>query len=193
MENLEGEIWKPIVYKGIDYAGRYQISNMGRIKNVKKNTILYGSNTNGYKNIRLCFNGKYSLIKIHRLVICCFDRIPEDAKKEVIDHINSNKSDNRLSNLRILSFRENTSRERVVKSGMPCGVHYLKYSTYKYIVCQIRIDSKKVNLGRYTSIEAASIAYNLALNATNKGFRLGKILNTVNKYRISIGLKQLRK
>ena len=50
------EIWKDIP----NYEGKYQISNLGRVRNIQKeNYILKFSNDGkGYQKVKLCNNGK---------------------------------------------------------------------------------------------------------------------------------------
>ena len=59
---MEEEIWKDIYFidhMGIiyDYRGLYQVSNMGRIKNIKNDRILKKTlNNNGYETVCLGCN-----------------------------------------------------------------------------------------------------------------------------------------
>ena len=105
------EIWKDI--KG--YEGIYQVSNMGRIKSLNRcdsnNHLLYGKllkpekTIYGYHQITLCKNGKTQKYKIHRLV--CTHFLPNPENKPYIDHINCNRTDNRVENLRWVTHKEN--------------------------------------------------------------------------------------
>ena len=82
-----------------------------------------------------------------------------------VDHINGNSLDNRLSNLRICTHAENM-RNRKMHKNNKCGMKgiYLDHSpgcANKYRA-QIRVDGKKINLGRFSSKEDAYSAYKLA-------------------------------
>ena len=83
----------------------------------------------------------------------------------VIDHINGNALDNRYSNLRDVTIRQNqqniVSREK--KSGLPLGVKRWrkKYAAFIYI------DGIKTKLGIWDTAERASAEY---INARRKYF-----------------------
>ena len=101
------EIWKDIV----GYEGLYQISNLGRVKSLnynrtgKENILSPGLNNSGYYHVALCKNGKSKFSLIHRLVALSF--IPNLDNKECVDHINGNRLDNRVENLRWCTNKEN--------------------------------------------------------------------------------------
>lgn len=90
------EIWKDI--KG--YKGLYQISNLGKVKNVKTQKILknYTSKQDkGYLKVSLYSNLKSKNFKIHRLVANAF--IANPCNYPQVNHINGNKQDNCVENL----------------------------------------------------------------------------------------------
>tara|TARA_R110002012_G_scaffold13176_3_gene57094 strand:- start:782 stop:1267 length:486 start_codon:yes stop_codon:yes gene_type:complete len=62
-------------------------------------------NTRGYYFITLYKNGKAKHIPLHRLIALAF--IPNPENKPCVDHINRNKLDNRIENLRWATSSEN--------------------------------------------------------------------------------------
>ena len=73
----------------------------------------------GYLRYDLCKNGKYAHIYAHRLVYEAFiGKIPEGKE---IDHINTIKDDNRITNLRCVDRKENMHNENTYKKYfVPC-------------------------------------------------------------------------
>lgn len=88
----------------------------------------------------------------------------------VVDHINGNTLDNRLSNLRIVTVRQNgcnriDQREGKTSSRYP-GVYWNKQK--RKWQAQIKFGVRKKYLGRYDSQEEAFGAYEKALSAFYK-------------------------
>ena len=115
IENLDGEIWKPV--KG--YEGRYEVSNMGRVKSLGR--YRYGkkggtyavkerilSNTicgAGYHRICMFMDGNRDYNLVHRLVAENF--IPNTNHKDQVNHIDGDKWNNKVSNLEWVTQSEN--------------------------------------------------------------------------------------
>lgn len=99
------EIWKDV--KG--YEGKYQVSNLGRIRCLKNKRNKEGIMSLGEKRgyyIILVPNGKSRKnLFVHRLVAMAF--IPNPLNKPYIDHINGDSRDNRVENLRWCTHKEN--------------------------------------------------------------------------------------
>lgn len=99
--NLPGEQWTG----KIGYPN-YLISNYGRVRNVDTNRILKPSIACGYYKVRLSNEGFVQDFIVHRLVYELFSgqRIPDAC---VIDHIDGNKLNNHIDNLRCVTNGEN--------------------------------------------------------------------------------------
>lgn len=82
----------------------YMVSNFGRVKNSVRGTFLQGKVTNaGYREYCLRIDGKKKSIRGHILV---WD-VWVGTERMVINHINGNKLDNRLTNLENVTNQEN--------------------------------------------------------------------------------------
>lgn len=112
IELLEGEEWRPVV----GYEGQYEVSNMGRVCHIKDGhaSLLKlsihkkgkpSSNGSEYRSVNLFSNKKAKTVDVHRLVAEAF--IGPRPKGMETMHINGIRYDNRLSNLRYGTNKEN--------------------------------------------------------------------------------------
>ena len=93
-------------WRSISEYGNYQVSNIGRVKNVDTHRILKPNiRQNGYYQICLSQNNSKTQLYIHRLVAQEFIENPDN--KNVVDHMNRNRADNTIKNLRWVSNAEN--------------------------------------------------------------------------------------
>ena len=132
----------------------------GNIFCKQDNTILKSSlvDTTGYLTItnnNICFDIGVSTITLHRLIFMIHNGdIPEGCD---VDHIDQNKLNNKINNLRLLSKRDNQINSKKVIDAKG----YYKTSNGKF-QSQIRVDGKKVYLGTFDNEKEASIAYQSA-------------------------------
>lgn len=105
------EIWKDIP----GYEGRYQISNLGRMRSIRVR-ILKPYNSDGYQIGTIREGDKQIRHGIHRFVAEAF--LPNPEGKEQVNHINGNRADNRVENLEWATCQENNlHRCRVLNGG----------------------------------------------------------------------------
>jgi hypothetical protein len=90
---------------------------------------------------------------LHRLIAVAF--IPNSEGKPCVDHINGEKLDNKVSNLRWASHSENMRNTRCIMRVLPRGV----YGKGKRFEAKIGYDGKRIYLGTYDTPEEASAAY----------------------------------
>ena len=109
----------------------------------------------GYAYMKLKVGKGYQLHFMHRLITGA-------SPSDVVDHRNGNKLDNRKENLRFCTSSQNAmnSRKASGKSSIYKGVcWHKKDKTWVSYICR---DSKRFNLGAFSSQELAAIAYNKA-------------------------------
>ncbi|NFH81771.1 hypothetical protein FDA09_16805 [Clostridium botulinum] len=99
------EVWKDI--KG--YEELYQVSNLGRVKNIKRNKILKPlKRKGGYVNVNLYNrNLKMKSITIHKIVALTFIANPNNYP--CINHKDENKENNNVNNLEWCTAAYNNS------------------------------------------------------------------------------------
>ena len=156
---MEKEIWKDVP----NYEEDYMVSSRGRVKSMKlnKERILKPGLSNSYLQLRLCREGKIKTFTVHKLVAMAFLGHVPCGFKLVVDHIDGNRTNNNLSNLQIITNRENTSNNKKGGSSKYVGVSLHKPSD-KWI-SRIQINDKQKHLGTFkTEIEAHN-AYQEAL------------------------------
>ena len=94
-------------FKIVDFEN-YEINKLGIVRNIKTQRVLKQNiDIHGYLVIRLQQNKKQKGLKKHRLLAIQF--IPNPENKRCIDHIDRNKLNNSLENLRWCSHSENNS------------------------------------------------------------------------------------
>lgn len=106
MKNVN-EIFKAVV----GYEGLYEVSNKGNVKSLnyhltKREGLLKPTKDRcGYLTVRLSKDSKTTKFLVHRLVAQAF--IPNNDNKPVVDHINTDRTDNRVENLKWVTQQEN--------------------------------------------------------------------------------------
>jgi len=92
---------------------------------------------------------------------------------EVADHKNGNKSDNRWDNLRAATHGQNRANSRPGANNI-CGVKGVYFDKkHKRFKAQMRRGGKTVNLGWFSTAEAAGARYSEAANAAFGDFARG--------------------
>ena len=116
-ESKEDEVWKSLSVMGYP---NYEISTMGRVKNISLNPqrILSGTmKPTGYIFVGLTYqNGEYRNERVHILVARLF--LPTQDNTLTVDHIDRNRANNKISNLRWVNWSDqNINRNKQTYKG----------------------------------------------------------------------------
>jgi len=122
-------------------------------------------NTHGYLYVGLYKNKKQKHFRIHRLIALHFIDNPNNY--QCVDHINQNKTDNRIENLRWINHSGN-SRNRKNQGKNLKGVYFDKKKNK--FRATITIDYKSKHLGLFDTELEANKAYMKAYNELMKDF-----------------------
>jgi hypothetical protein len=151
------EIWKNI--KG--YENCYKVSNLGRVKSLKRKKVLEDKIISskridyyGYPYVNLSKNSNTKDFRVHKLVAIVFVDNPNNYSD--VDHIDRNKLNNNIENIRWCSSSENKrNSERCDNASSKYnGVAWIKQNKKWRASCNF--GGKTLHLGCFNSeIQAA--------------------------------------
>ena len=160
------EIWKDVV----GYEGYYEVSNIGLVRSkyrfvnsvksqriCKQKILSSGIASNGYLTVSLWKNGKGKTKTIHSLVAESFLNHNPNGFKLVVNHKDFNKKNNHVSNLEIVTNRENTNMIHINSTSKYTGVSWVKNKNrWRTRIC---INGKNKSLGSFKNEYDAHLAY----------------------------------
>ena len=191
MLNIINEEWRPIQ----EFDGRYEVSNLGRIrsKNYNRMNMILSQKVHYKTGYLQCsfsiYDTKLQKVRqihkdVHRLVAKAF--LPNPQNKPQINHINFDKTDNKVTNLEWCTCKENIQHS--YRAGHYNDVNHYSWlnkkvsnkSKYRYVYwdthrqkwkASIKNNQKTYNIGRFdTEEEAAKAADNfiIKMNWSNR-------------------------
>lgn len=122
MEKMENNVQQAEVWK--QYLDtQYEVSNLGNVRNKNTKAVLSQEDTgNGYLCVGLQMDkGVYKKTRVHRMVAMTFLEFQRTKERNEVDHINGNKSDNSVDNLRWCTHKENMNNpvtRRKIRRGV---------------------------------------------------------------------------
>ena len=137
-------------YKKIDGIENYSVSDHGNVRNDQTGRVLKpASNALGYLQVSINGNAK----RLHQLVATAFLVNPDN--KKCVDHIDNNRQNNNLINLRFATHSQNQQNRSISKnntSGFK-GVSWNKKMMRWTAV--IEVNYKQIRLGSFINKEDA--------------------------------------
>ena len=104
----------------------------------------------GYYQLGLKYNGSHKRYKVHRIIAMVYLGLDIDNPNQIIDHIDNNRKNNIINNLRIVNHQENCFN-RITTKGY-------RFRNGKYHA-QIKLNYKKIHLGSFDTEQEARNAY----------------------------------
>lgn len=151
---------KPINVDELKKVFRIRNGNLERINYRYTNgkwTVVENKSNNGRGYCQVGFNGR--LVQYHNIVwvLSTGNDIPQGLE---IDHIDGNKLNNNIKNLRLTTHRENHQNQKKHRAGRLVGASYHKgYNSWQ---SYIAIDKTRIWLGYYKTEQEAHEAYKIA-------------------------------
>lgn len=147
------------------YEGLYQVSDLGRVKSLKRNYMLQINKSGcGYLMVGLYILSVKKSLKVHQLIAMAFlNHRPNGTNVFSVDHIDNIKINNRLINIQVISHRQNMSKDRKNKTSKYTGVSWDKVNN-KW-VASIGLNKKYIKLGRFKNELDAKKAYDEKLKS----------------------------
>jgi hypothetical protein len=159
------------------YEGLYEVSDLGNVKSIGRfiksgsksrekqvrwqndKILVLSIGVNGYKVVNLRKDNKTKCIYVHRLIADSFiQKLLGDLQ---VDHINGDRTNNTLDNLRVISAQNNIRNSKKRKGNYTSeykGVCFDK--TRNKFKVEITIDGKCKSIGRFINEKDAALAYN---------------------------------
>lgn len=109
---IDTDIEKQIIIN--DERWPYTINTQGKVKNIRNGKYINGSILHSYHYVNLRWNGKQINRAVHRLVAIAF--IPNPNNYNLVDHIDGDRLNNCVENLRWVTPIENSSNKHLDKT-----------------------------------------------------------------------------
>jgi hypothetical protein len=157
----------------------YEASDNGHVRSIdrvladgrKRKGVMLTPHVNSKNNRRYVSLGRATKQPVAVFVAMAFLGYSPAGYDKVVDHINNDCTDDRLSNLRIISQRKNIAegyRIRGKSSGLPTGVSRTLRNKKPYMA-NLYVNGKTQFLGTFYTIDEASNAYNIAATEADRG------------------------
>lgn len=153
------EEWRPVV----GYEDRYEVSNQGRVRNLKGLIMKPSVHRDGYLWIGLVSKTMPYNVSVHRMVAKAF--IPNPENKPTVNHKDGCKTNNRVDNLEWATYSENVRHayeNHMIADKSPEGIQNIINAARKSLkkCCNIPIVCETTGM-EFESIHHAAVYYDV--------------------------------
>ena len=127
----------------------YRNGDVFRLSKTGEYRLVDNCKNNGGYNV-ICCNGK--MVRRHRIIIFAFTEFDIYNTKLIVDHIDGNRLNNSISNLRVVTYQENQHNQ------LHCKGYYWEKTKNKW-KAQIKDNQKVIHLGYYNTRWEARQSY----------------------------------
>lgn len=163
------QVWKVEEFRPIkNYEGHYEVSDLGRIKSLNYNhtkipkILSQSQNLCNYKTISFSLRNVKKTHSVHQIVSESFLNHIKCGFTFVVNHKDFDRQNNKLSNLEIVTHRENANRKHLKSTSKYVGVGWHK--RIKKWQSRIVVKRKIIHLGYFIDEHEAHLAYQKALS-----------------------------
>lgn len=158
---MNEEEWRPVP----GYEGRYEISNFGNVRSVRRNRLMVLTTIHGYHHVNLSKCGKATMFRVHRLVAEAFLR--RDSSRPHVNHKDGVKTNNHAPNLEWCTPGENN--QHAISLGLR-AVHGSKNGFAKLNEKQVRVIAHSLKIGlEQTYLGSVFKVKNTTIHQISKG------------------------
>jgi hypothetical protein len=163
--------WHPFYYKGEET--NIEVNELGQVRRVYKEWMKLKrkdklSKLNLMKNGYLCVSFRtrnfQKWLMVHQIMAIVFYQHNPNGHILVVDHIDRDTKNNNITNLRLVTSRENSANKKIV-SKFGTGVQKL----YNKFQSRIEINGKTIYLGLFNTANEASETYHQAVKQIEAG------------------------
>lgn len=152
------ETWKPIA----EWSDRYEVSSLGNVRRTGTGRILRPMISRGGIDVKvqLCRPGTRRTVAISRTVAAAF--LVGFGEAEQVDHIDGDRSNNRVENLRLVTRAQN-AKNRKLNANNVLGLKGVSFHKRRQrYIARIQADGRRIEIGSFLTAAEAAGAYDQA-------------------------------
>ena len=170
LSELDPQHWRPSPVS----PDKYMVSDNGQVYSLVSRKMLRSfASKGGYLQYALYKGKKRKIVLAHRLVAIAF--IENPGNKPEVDHINTNRTDNRAANLRWVTKKENQNNPLSLKKHLGNKYAKKRVAVYKDGVLISEFETQ-LEAANFVGLKKCTISYHLlSKGKSHKGYMFKRV------------------